>query len=569
VGVRRQLICVVLAVAMAVGPSASAWAQSPPAPPTGTAQPVAAPGGASDTTYVTPSAAAVVVVRPAQFMKSQAAEFLPVEVATAAGLKYANVDPANIEEATAFVDLANPMAPNYGVTLKFTQPIKASDIKPEFRAHTQPDKLGGRTYLKSQQPMLPSLFAPNSRTLVIASESALKQFVEGAKGPKNGPVVDLLAKSPAGSDVYAAVSVTMLRPLVQMGLAQSREPIPAEAKPFLDALNLLDTAELTLTLSQPGTTSLVAHANDATAAEKVETLLSDAAAKFKEKLNEDLAKQKASDDPVEQAFAKYTERVSGRWTQPFMPQRDGAKLTFFNAEGGSSQQQQLVTVAVIGVLVALLLPAVQAAREAARRNQSINNMKQIIIALMNNMDTQTKYPANAIYSAEGKPLLSWRVQILPYIEEKALFDEFHLDEPWDSEHNRALIPRMPAVFQNPNVADEGKTNYLAVVGPGCIFDGTPNGTSIVDIKDGTSRTIQVVEANADQAVEWTKPADLKLNDANPAEHLGRLRPGGWLAGFADGHIEFINNFPPDPQSAALLKGLFTRAGGERESIGDQ
>src|SRR5258707_9716343 len=115
------------------------------------------------------------------------------------------------------------------------------------------------------------------------------------------------------------------------------------------------------------------------------------------------------------------ERVSGRGVQPFMPTRDGDKLTFFHFEAGNSPQQQFTTVAVIGVLVALLLPAVQAAREAARRNQSLNNLRQISIALQNYHDTRKTFPAHAIYSADGKPLLSWRVQILPFIEENPLY----------------------------------------------------------------------------------------------------------------------------------------------------
>ena len=194
----------------------------------------------------------------------------------------------------------------------------------------------------------------------------------------------------------------------------------------------------------------------------------------------------------------------------------------------------------------------------------MNNMKQMIIALMNYHDTRGSYPAHAIYSADGKkPLLSWRVAILPFIEEQELYNQFHLDEPWDSEHNKALIEKMPAVFDNPNLKlSKGKTNYLAVVGKPCIFDGTKDAKKIQDITDGTSKTIILVEADANRAVDWTKPEDLKYDPKNPAAGLGKLRPGGWLAAFADGHIQFISN-SIDRQ---FLNALFTCAGGER--IGD-
>jgi hypothetical protein len=226
-------------------------------------------------------------------------------------------------------------------------------------------------------------------------------------------------------------------------------------------------------------------------------------------------------------------------------------------------QRQLTNVAVIGILVALLLPAVQAAREAARRNQSMNNMKQLMLAMHNHHDMRKSFPAHAICSADGKPLLSWRVQILPLIEEQTLYSQFHLDEPWDSEHNRALVELMPAVLRNPNLVSEaGTTNYLAVVGSECVFDGTAKGIGFAKITDGTSKTVMLVEADADQAVIWTKPDDFEHDANNPAAGLGGMRPGGWLAGFADGSVQFI----PAEADNQTINALFTRAGGE--VIGD-
>jgi hypothetical protein len=189
----------------------------------------------------------------------------------------------------------------------------------------------------------------------------------------------------------------------------------------------------------------------------------------------------------------------------------------------------------------------------------MNNMKQINIALLTYESEKKTYPAHASYSPEGKPLLSWRVHILPYLELQALYQQFHLDEPWDSEHNRALIAQMPAVFQNPNLPDQtGKTNYLAVVGEPCVFDGSPEGTRIAKINDGTSNTVILVEAADDQAVEWTKPDDWEFNPANPSAGLGGIRAGGWLASFADGSVQFISETIDQEQ----LKALFTSAAGD-------
>ncbi len=124
--------------------------------------------------------------------------------------------------------------------------------------------------------------------------------------------------------------------------------------------------------------------------------------------------------------------------------RDGLKVT---------SRESIPSVTGVGGVAfgtALLLPAVQAAREAARRAQCVNNLKQIGLALHNYHDTTNGFPAAAITSKDGKPLLSWRVAILPYIEQQELYNQFHLNEPWDSPHNKTLIARMPVAYNCPS-----------------------------------------------------------------------------------------------------------------------
>jgi prepilin-type processing-associated H-X9-DG protein len=580
-----RLLCVLLAIAMATGPSAAVLAQTNAAqqavrkrveglggnPADRQPQPQLQRGagdrtllasetaGKIDTTYVTPAAIAIIVLRPAQIMSSPMAEMLPTEVATAAGLKYLGIDPAAVDEIVVFIEQPNPAAaPGYGVTIKFNKPFKGSSIPPELRAHAQLSEFNGKRYLQSQHPMMPSFYGPDNKTLVLAPDATLRQLIE-FDGAKSGPIIDRVRNVPAGGDLYAGIDVASLRPLIQMGLGMAQSQVPPEAQGFLEAPNLILATELTVNISGPGPTSFVVHANDDSAAEQLETLLAEASKMQQEKLKAQFAQQAASDDPIERAMAQYAERVSGRWSQPFMPTREGASLTFFRFEGQQSAQQQMTIVAVTGIAVALLLPAVQAAREAARRNQSMNNLKNLSLSLLFHESTKKSLPAHAIYSSDGKPLLSWRVQVLPYIEEQALYEQFHLDEPWDSEHNKTLIPRMPQVYQSPNATIEpGKTNYLAVVGKECIFNGSDKGMQLKQVTDGTSNTITVVEADAEQAVEWTKPDDCEFDPDNPSAGLGKLRPGGWNAAFADGHVQFISN-SIDPQT---LKALFTATGGE-------
>jgi hypothetical protein len=213
-----------------------------------------------------------------------------------------------------------------------------------------------------------------------------------------------------------------------------------------------------------------------------------------------------------------------------------------------------------GIGVALLLPAVQAAREAARRNQSTNNLRQLMLAMHNHHDAKKSFPATAITDQNGRPLLSWRVAMLPYLEQNGLYKEFRLDEPWDSEHNKKLIPQMPAVYLNPSrdYQGDGTTTYLAATGDAGMFKDPAKGIRMRDISDGTSKTIAVVEATEDCAVPWTKPDDLKINPKDPFEGVEGVRVGGFLAAFADGSVRMISE-DVDP---TVLSALFTPDGGE-------
>jgi prepilin-type processing-associated H-X9-DG protein len=215
--------------------------------------------------------------------------------------------------------------------------------------------------------------------------------------------------------------------------------------------------------------------------------------------------------------------------------------------------------------MALLLPAVQASREAARRAQSVNNLKQIGLAMHNFLSVQNHFPG-PIRDKDGKPVLSWRVAILPFLEQQALFNEFKQDEPWDSPHNKALLERMPDVFAVPGArAEPGLTFYRGFSGKSTLFDETNKaGVGIATVTDGTSNTLGAVEAK--EAVPWTKPdSDIPFDpDMRAAEdpkllaQMGEHFSGGFNALFLDGSVHFIKK----TVSPAVLRALITRDRGE-------
>ena len=196
----------------------------------------------------------------------------------------------------------------------------------------------------------------------------------------------------------------------------------------------------------------------------------------------------------------------------------------------------------------LVKPAVVSAHAARGRAQSSNNLKQMMIGLHTYHDTFASFPPQATRK-DDKKLLSWRVYLLPYLGAKELYDQFHLDEPWDSDHNKKLIEKMPRVFAGQGLTDEqvkkGLTNYLAPVGPRTVFEGAA-GCRLAEIVDGTSNTIAIVEAAAENAVVWTSPDDWKVDFSKPFEGLlakadkEKPAPIGFSAALCDGSVRFIS-----------------------------
>ena len=183
----------------------------------------------------------------------------------------------------------------------------------------------------------------------------------------------------------------------------------------------------------------------------------------------------------------------------------------------------------------------------------MNNQKQIAIAMHNYLSAFDTYPPAAKCDASGKPLLSWRVLILPYLEHTALYNQFHLDEPWDSPNNRPLVDRMPDVFKCPSnpQLNPGETAYEVVVDPSSMFTGEPTGVPLSGVTDGTANTLTVVEAAS--PVPWSKPQDLSLESPDPLVGMGSKHPGGFNASMADGSIRFFKTSGPSADSPETLK----------------
>jgi hypothetical protein len=220
-----------------------------------------------------------------------------------------------------------------------------------------------------------------------------------------------------------------------------------------------------------------------------------------------------------------------KWLDALTPQLDGDRLTATVEEA---------------IIASFLKRAVVKVREAAMRILVSNNLHQLGIAVNNKAveKVTTDLLPVANFDEKGKPLLSWRVHILPYVnddESAKLYKEFKLDEPWDSEHNKKLITKMPKVFaspSNPKLAADGKTTMLAPVHKDAVFTGDKTARRLTDLRS-ISHTILLVDADDSAAVIWTKPDDLKLDPKDPHKGLGFRSANRCMVLIADGSVRSI------------------------------
>jgi hypothetical protein len=215
-------------------------------------------------------------------------------------------------------------------------------------------------------------------------------------------------------------------------------------------------------------------------------------------------------------------------------------------------------------LLAWLARAVAAAREAARRSQCTCNLCQIKLALHNYHETYKTLPPAYIADANGKPMHSWRMLIMPFMEQSTLYNTYDFNEPWDGPNNIKLLDSMPSILACPSRFNvpTNLTSYVVVTGPGTMFPGATS-VKFDDVTDGLSNTLMVVEVS-NVNIPWTAPWDLdvrsmrfQLNDPKrPA--ISSEHPGGANVVLGDASTRFLY----ESITPGNLRALITINGGE-------
>ncbi|MBD3675306.1 MAG: DUF1559 domain-containing protein [Planctomycetaceae bacterium] len=187
-------------------------------------------------------------------------------------------------------------------------------------------------------------------------------------------------------------------------------------------------------------------------------------------------------------------------------QRSQVQFSTSSKSHGFTILELIVVIAVIGMMIALLLPAVRTARPAARRSACMNHLKQIGIALHNYHDTYGGFPPAYLTNANGKPLHSWRVLILPFLDQVPLYEKIDLTKPWNDPVNAEVAQSLPQVYACPSLeayGDNQKTVYQAVIGPDSYL--VPTESRVLEENEDNAKTLIVVEVAEEFATHWMSP----------------------------------------------------------------
>lgn len=227
----------------------------------------------------------------------------------------------------------------------------------------------------------------------------------------------------------------------------------------------------------------------------------------------------------------------------------------------------LLIVGVVGVVILLPFFLRGVSRKPAPpRHECQNNLKVLGLALLNYQFEHGRFPPAYIADEHGKPMHSWRVLILPYLDRAALHRAYRFDEPWNGPNNRKLADHGLSIFNCPEDDSEPsmRTSYMVVVGPNTMFPGSKS-TQLSDISDGQAETIMLVEV-AGSDVHWMEPRDLPvelaLGGINTAagQSISSKHSGGVNVVFADARTAFL----PDKTDRDQLKAWFTINDGEQD-----
>jgi hypothetical protein len=515
-----------------------------------------------DVSFISDEYIAALVVHPGRLLKSPALKELPLdEVATAIQTGF-GVDPRQIEQAIVLLPVGPRPVP-VAVILRFSTPHGGEKALAQMAAALRygelaPAEHAGKRYWRCIGRVAAAGYAADAHTLLVGSELCVQTMM--ATKAAQSPLLDRLRKVDARNDLAL---VAVAEPVSRL-LEKARDLLYAQrsdAAPIADfGLSVLKRCKTCVLAASTRPLRLTCEldASDAEGAEFLHDLLRGGAAFAKTYLPVLWRKLKNDGISANSRLAGYIERLTEPPLRGVTVRRVDARV--------------IVAVEVPDDFITLAISLLDLVDDA----RSQKNMRQMALAVHSYHDVHMRLPAHANYDKNGRPLLSWRVHLLPYMEGLRLYERFKLDEPWDSEHNKKLIPLMPKLFESPGrKLPPGKTCYLVPTTGDMKYQTIfPKGTgkkgeandgmlrTFGNVTDGSAFTLMLVEAAPERAVIWTKPDDWEFDVKKPREGLFGMRPRHPLVSAVDASQHRLRKDIPDD----VLRAVFGCSDGDRHNF---
>jgi prepilin-type processing-associated H-X9-DG protein len=433
------------------------------------------------------------------------------------------------------------LPPPTGVFIRSRKPQEWKIVLNHAARMAEQVRYTGQTYWRptGKSPTSASLciYAPNDRTAIMGAEDVIRIMIEDRNEPKARHSWDETWSQLATGQINAALDTRSMRRRLNQGGIRLDAFAPLVEKTKANALKINVDRELT--------TEVLATVGEATDVKPV-TETTQALLTVSRNTVASLREHAAVAGPF---------REANEWAlTTFATLIDKARLD----ANGRMVRLQTSSPVDVAHLAQITLALLGTAQGEATQAQSVNHLKQIGLAFHTFADSRNHLPPSVLYGGKsGKVPHSWRVALLPYLEQQELYNSYNFDEPWDGPQNSKLLDRMPAVYAYPRLVGASKTHtaYFVFTGKEALL-GSGSNPVIADITDGMHRTILAVEAHRE--VPWTKPEDIPFDATNPLPQIGGFTPDGANVLFGDGSVKYIKK----TISQDLLKALITRAGGE-------
>ncbi len=423
----------------------------------------------------------------------------------------------------------------------------AKEIGRVFAPEAVKESYADQEYYRSGSRTGHFYFLPDERTVVTSKDIGfLRRIIVAGKAGAARAEWAKTWQQMARSDAAIMYNLEGVKAEIQAEMERAPGPVRVQMATFAPLWQNTSSAAVGVTLDKQLTLQGVANCATADGAKKVRDTLAAAITLGRNalsQLRETASVRADADGPIMLRAADAADALLDEVTVS----QKGETVTLT----GRTDIEDTATVATA------LLDAVKAARAAARRAQAMNNLKQLGLAFHCYHDVHKRFPPAVVMGPDGKTPHSWRVEVLPFLEQKELYDQYRMTEPWDSPHNKTLLQKMPAFFRDPSAGPTSTNScYFALTGNGTVFSNK-EGAQFRDIRDGTSNTLLLVEAKRE--IPWTKPEDIPYDPEQRIPQLGGFQKNVFLTVFCDGAARAIAQTIDEK----ALRAMITISDGQR------